>query len=142
MSQHLGGSREGRRKMEQLHLSGTWVHLGMRSLVPEGHEQPASPLLKGELKQGIEDNPQSPNRLPSRCQLLPCSPERTGTPILAFRPPATRHQPAGSLCDIPAWGAMGGLKHGADWSVPIGTAGRGRVSVNRREKWRTVLKSH
>lgn len=31
-------------------------------------------------------------------------PEQAGTPILTFQPPATRHQPAGSLCDTPAHG--------------------------------------
>lgn len=55
--------------MEQLHLPWTWVHLGTRSLVLGGHRQPASLLLKGKSGQGGEDNPQSPNNLPSRSAL-------------------------------------------------------------------------
>lgn len=94
----FGRSQEGRRKREQLYLPWTWVHLGTKSLSP-GH---SSPLPESKLGQGRLRVILNPNNLPDHCLLLPCPPEQAGTPILAFQPPATRHQPAGSLCSIPA----------------------------------------
>lgn len=86
------GGKPGREQTEPLHLP-------CQNLAPGPLSQQVP--VWGRARAGSQDNARSLNTLPGCCQLSPRCP---GTPTLAFWSPAPCHQPAGSLCDVPACG--------------------------------------
>lgn len=106
--------------MEQLHLPWTWVHLGTRSLVPEGHEQSTSPLFEG---MGLRKMLRLPTTSLATVSSYHGPLNRLGPPSWFSDPPATWHQPAGSLCVAPAHGQWDSSGMGRAGVFPSGQQG-------------------